>query len=519
MIANAPSTYGMPRSYAPACEAVPVTDPHPATGDLARLGIGGLRAEQDAGERTCHGIVSALLDRIAAVDAPDSPIALRSVLQVAPDALASASARDDERASGSPLGPLHGIPILVKDNIQSVGLPGSAGSLALANRPVTVDAPLITRLRQAGAVIIGATNLSEWANFRSPNSVSGWSAVGGLTGNPWALDRSAGGSSAGSGAAVAAGLAPVAIGTETNGSITCPAALNGVVGLKPTVGSVPTVGVVPISASQDVPGPLGRSVRDVALVYEVLSGRDDCMSACTVEAAATLRVGTVGAWLTGHAGTDAAFAAAVDALAAHVAGVRPVYTAFTPSTVDDDQVTVLIGELLDDMDAYLSTRSGEGARSLADVVAFNLANADTELAVFGQEYFERSVAMGGRASVAYQEARARNVAWAQDECLIPAMTDVDVLIAPAYRPAWKSDLTNGDQLHGGGVVCTPAAILGWPTLTVPMGLVDGLPVGLSIVGPPNSEPALLAVGQALEEALSLLTSGALQPTWRPPIRG
>jgi amidase len=199
--------------------------------------------------------------------------------------------------------------------------------------------------------------------------------------------------------------------------------------------------------------------------------------------------------------------------------VRPVYTAFTPSTVDDDQVTVLIGELLDDMDAYLSTRSGEGARSLADVVAFNLANADTELAVFGQEYFERSVAMGGRASVAYQEARARNVAWAQDECLIPAMTDVDVLIAPAYRPAWKSDLTNGDQLHGGGVVCTPAAILGWPTLTVPMGLVDGLPVGLSIVGPPNSEPALLAVGQALEEALSLLTSGALQPTWRPPIRG
>ncbi|MCX6433433.1 MAG: amidase family protein, partial [Actinobacteria bacterium] len=178
-----------------------------------------------------------MLDRIAAVDAADTEIALRSVLQTAPDALASAAGRDAERASGAPLGPLHGIPVLVKDNIEVIGLRGSAGSLALANRPVTVDAPLITRLRQAGAVIIGATSLSEWANFRSPNSVSGWSALGGLTGNPWALDRSAGGSSSGSGAAVAAGLAPIAIGTETNGSITCPAALNGVVGLKPTVGS------------------------------------------------------------------------------------------------------------------------------------------------------------------------------------------------------------------------------------------------------------------------------------------
>jgi amidase len=496
-----------------------VTDPHPATGDLARRGIADLRAEQVAGTRSCHGTVAALLDRIAAVDAADTEIALRSVLQTAPDALASAAGRDAERASGTPLGPLHGIPVLVKDNIEVIGLRGSAGSLALANRPVTVDAPLITRLRQAGAVIIGATSLSEWANFRSPNSVSGWSALGGLTGNPWALDRSAGGSSSGSGAAVAAGLAPIAIGTETNGSITCPAALNGVVGLKPTVGSVPTTGVVPISASQDVPGPIARSVRDVAVVYEVLSGRDDCLSACASEAAAALRVGTVGAWLTGHPGTDAAFAAAVESLAPHVAGVRPVFTAFTPSTVDDDQVTVLIGELLDDMDAYLPTRPGEGVRSLADVVAFNRSHADAELSVFGQEYFERAVAAGGRAASAYLAARARNVTWARDECLAPAMADVDVLIAPAYRPAWKSDLTHGDQLYGGGVVCTPAAILGWPTLTVPMGLVDGLPVGMSIVGPPNSEPALLAVGQALEQALALAGTAALQPTWRRPMRG
>jgi amidase len=415
---------------------------------------------------------------------------------------------------------LHGVPVLVKDNIESVGLPGSAGSLALADRAVTADAPVVARLRRAGAIVLGATNLSEWANFRSPHSVSGWSGLGGLTGNPWALDRSAGGSSSGSGAAVAAGLAPVAIGTETNGSITCPAALNGVVGLKPTVGSVPTTGVVPISASQDVPGPLARTVRDVALVFEVMSERGDCLSSCTPEAAAPLSVGVVSAWLCGHAGTDDLFSTTVDIVAAHVRAVRPVDVPFTASDVHADQVAVLLGELLDDMDAYLAQRPGAGVASLADVVSFNAAHADAELSVFGQEFLEGAVAAGGRRSPAYQRARERNVAWARDSCLGPAMaTGVDVLIAPAYRPAWKSDLTHGDQLSGGGAICTPAAILGWPILTVPMGLVDGLPVGLSILGPAGSEASLIAVGHALETALGLAASRSLRPAWRAPSRG
>ena len=274
-------------------------DPHPASATLARSTLVDLSRALDEGHLSSVDLAEALLARIAAIDAAGSDIALRSVLALADDALETAESRDGERAAGHIRGPLHGVPVLVKDNIEAVGLPGSAGSLALADRAVVADAPLVARLRDAGAIILGSTNLSEWANFRSPNSTSGWSAMGGLTGNPWALDRSAGGSSSGSGAAVAAGLAPFAIGTETNGSITCPAALNGVVGLKPTVGSVPTVGVVPISASQDVPGPLARTVLDTAIVYEVISGRRDCVEACAPAPAASLTVGVVEAWLSG----------------------------------------------------------------------------------------------------------------------------------------------------------------------------------------------------------------------------
>ena len=404
-------------------------------------------------------------------------------------------------------GPLHGVPVLVKDNIEAVGLPGTAGSQALSGRAVTVDAPLVARLRDAGAVILGSTNLSEWANFRSPHSVSGWSGVGGLTGNPWALDRSAGGSSSGSGAAVAAGLSPVAVGTETNGSITCPAALNGVVGLKPTVGSVPTQQVVPISASQDVPGPLARSVADAALVYEVLSGRDDCRLACTPDAAASLRIGVAEQWLSGHGGTDALFATALEALTPLVAGVAGIDLPPNDFQVHADQVTVLVHEMADDLDAYLAARAGTGVRSLAGAVAFNGAHADVELAHFGQEYLEAALASGGRDTDAYRRARERNVAFARDACLGPAFASgVDVLVSPAYQPAWKSDLVHGDQVAGGGANCTPPAILGWPILTVPMGLVDGLPVGFSLVGRAGSEPLLIAVGHALEQALGLAGS-------------
>ena len=270
-----------------------MTDPHPPSSVAATDTLTHVAEELREGRATSRDVTALLLARIDAVDAPGTPTALRAILALAPDARAEAAVRDAEQRSGGGLGPLHGVPVLIKDNIEAVGLPATAGSTALAGRTVGRDSPVAARLRAAGAVILGSTNLSEWANFRSPHSTSGWSGVGGLTGNPWALDRSAGGSSSGSGAAVAAGLAFAAIGTETNGSITCPAALNGVVGLKPSVGSVPSTGIVPVSLTQDVAGPLARTVRDAAVVYEAISGRVDCVPACGPGAAGRVRAGVV----------------------------------------------------------------------------------------------------------------------------------------------------------------------------------------------------------------------------------
>lgn len=492
-------------------------EPHPSSADLAALDLAGLDAALREREVTSATVVARLRERIDALDS--SGPGLASVLALTADAFDQAGQRDAERSAGRLRGPLHGIPVLVKDNIEAVGLPGSAGSLALAGRVVDSDAPLVRRLREAGAVILGATNLSEWANFRSPHSSSGWSALGGLTGNPWALDRSAGGSSSGSGAAVAAGLAPVAIGTETNGSITCPAALNGVVGLKPTVGTVSTRQVVPISASQDVPGPLARCVSDAAMVFEVLSGRDDCTATLRDGSASALRVGVADAWMSGHPAADALALAAISALEGYIRSVQPLTVPGIADDVIEDQIAVLIAEMHDDLGAYLGARPGDGVRTIDEVVAFNRAHADVELAYFGQEFLEASAASPGRSGDDYRQARARNLAFAREECLGPAYEQVDVIVAPAYQPAWKSDLLLGDQVGGGGLICTPPAILGWPILTVPIGLVDGLPVGLAITGPARSEPALLAVGWALERALALVGSDAWRPAWRSPHRG
>lgn len=496
------------------------TDPHEASAELAARTAVDLRDRIAGGTLASADLVSALHERISAIDAADSPIALRSVLALSDSARDEAVAHDADRADGRPLGPLHGVPVLIKDNIEAVGLPGTAGSLALAGRTVVQDSPIAQRLRAAGAVILGSANMSEWANCRSPRSTSGWSAVGGLTGNPWALDRSAGGSSSGSGAGVAAGIVPLAVGTETNGSITCPAALNGVVGIKATVGSIPTRGVVPVCASQDAPGPLARTVRDAALLLEVLAATSGLVTACTSEAARPLRVGVAEGWLSWDPATDAVFEVAVAVIEPLVAQVIRVSAPAADFSMHEDQVASFLGELVDDLDAYLSGRAGTGVQSLADVMAFNDAHAADELAHFGQENFAQALASGGRAGTAYQAARQRNVAWAHDDCLDPAFaTGVDVLVAPAYRPAWKSDLTHGDVLSGGGAICTPAAILGWPILTVPMGLVDGLPVGLSILGPAHAEPALIALGHAFEQALGLYGDGGLRPLWKVPARG
>lgn len=496
------------------------TDPHEATAELAARSAVDLRDSMATGPDSSADVTARLLDRVAAIDAKGTSIALRSILALSESASDEAAALDAARADGRPLGPLHGVAVLIKDNIEAVGLPGTAGSLALSGRAVMQDSPIAARLRAAGAVILGAANMSEWANCRSPRSTSGWSAVGGLTGNPWALDRSAGGSSSGSGAAVAAGIVPFAVGTETNGSITCPAALNGVVGIKATVGSIPTQGVVPVCASQDAPGPLARTVRDAALLLEVLAASTGLQEACTSQAARPLRVGVAEGWLTWDPATDAVFEAAVAIIEPLVAQVTRVVAPAADFSMHEDQMASFLAELVDDLGAYLTCRAGDGVQSLADVIAFNEAHSDQELAYFGQENFAKALASGGRAGALYQGARQRNVAWAHDACLDPAFaTGVDVLIAPAYRPAWKSDLTHGDVLSGGGAICTPAAILGWPILTLPMGLVNGLPLGLSILGPAHSEAALISLGHAFEQALGLTAAGGLRPLWKVPARG
>ena len=465
---------------------------------LHRLGALEAADRMAAGTLTSAELVEHLVARIERLDPT-----LHAIIAVHPEAREQAGAADARRAAGQPRSVLDGVPVIVKDNIEAAGLPGSAGSLALRGSPAQRDAPLVARMREAGLVVLAAANLSEWANFRGRSSTSGWSAAGGLTDNPWHPGRSAGGSSSGSGASVAAGYAPLAIGTETDGSITCPAALCGVTGLKPTVGTVSVEGVVPIAASQDSPGPMARSVADVAALAAVLTGADPADPIPELHAGRPRRfvIGAPAAWLTGDPDTDAAFARAVDAIRAAGIPVVDVEVAPVVDEVGADEVTVLVHEMADDLDAYLAGRPGVGPSSVAEVVAFNEAHADDELAHFGQEYLEQAVASGGRAGTGYAEARARNLEWALEAVLHPAFAHgVDALAAPAYGPAWVSRLDGGDVSTGGAVTTAPA-IAGWPLLTLPMGLVGGLPVGLVLVAPAHGEATLLAIGAAVEYAL------------------
>ncbi|NBO54253.1 MAG: amidase [Actinobacteria bacterium] len=451
--------------------------------------------------------VEASLSRYSEIDKSGTGIALRSVLAVDPDA------EMRTQAVAVPDGPLSGVPVLVKDNIEALGLPCSAGSLALRDVPVGADSTVASRLRRAGAVIIGAANLSEWANIRSTRSSSGWSAVGGLVSNPWSLDRSAGGSSSGSGASVAAGIVPMAVGTETDGSITCPAALNGVVGIKPTVGLVPTDGVVPVSGTQDTPGSLGRSVDEAALMLAVLADDAGFLERTRSVDVGSLRLGVVESWFTGHSATDSRFDEVLASLSYAVGHLKPAHIEVTPAEVTEDEFRVLIHELRSDLDAYLGGRCANGGpKSLQEVIDFNRSNHSEELFHFGQELFEMAAASSGRSASEYAEARSRNLAWIHNQ-LEPMFTEHDVLIAPAYMPAWKTDFVLGHP-PAGGAVTTPAAIAGLPIVTVPMGLVADLPVALSLVGAPKSEAMLVGLARVIEQQLGLVDD----PEWRPRFR-
>ncbi|MDE3007679.1 MAG: amidase [Acidobacteriota bacterium] len=489
-----------------------MSEPHVESAVVGYAGVDEILDGLAAGRWTSRDIVEQLLERVRVLDDASSAVQLRAMAAVAEDALEQATRLDQERAAGTVRGALHGVPIVIKDNIEALGLPGLAGASSLRGRP-TRDAPLVTKLREAGMVVLGSTNLSQWANFRSPRSTSGWSTTGGLVANPWALDRSAGGSSSGSGAALAAGYAPLAIGTETDGSIVCPASLNGVVGLKPTVGVTSRECVVPICASQDSPGPMGRSVRDVAALYGVLTGED-----VPTDEERPLRVAFATTWGANHPATDALTREVVEALRSRGHEVIEREVAVPTPDVHNDELNVMLAELLEDLGAYLANRPGDGVKSLADVVAFEAANAATELPFFGHELFLMALESGGRGAERYQNARANNLQWAIDECLAPGLDGVDAILAPAYGPAWKSDLVIGGH-YGVVASCatTASAIAGWPIMSVPAGLVGGLPVGVALVGRANDEWGLLRVARAVEEVATW--SPHARPTWRAPSRG
>ena len=449
--------------------------------------------------------VRSALDRIAHVDP-----ALHSVIAVDPTALDQARRVDASNLRG----PLAGQPVLIKDNIESVGpLPTTAGSLALAHNVTNRDAPLVARLRAAGAVIVGKTNLSEWANIRSNHSISGWSATGGQTRNPWALDRNPCGSSSGSGAAVAAGLVRLAIGTETDGSITCPAAINGIVGLKPTVGLVSRTHIVPISHSQDTAGPMAASVREAAELLTIIAGSDP-EDPATMEANSrkhNYAAGLDASALSGKRigvmrfaagfGTDAAFETALSTLRQRGAILVDIKK-FDDKAIGKNENAVLMTELKADLAKYLKgSPASIPARSLADLIAFDQAHEKQEMSLFGQETFLRAEKTKGLGDPAYKKARAMSFQAAGPNGIDKLMRDnrVVALVGPTMPPAWMIDVANGDQVSGSGAGSL-AAVAGYPHLTVPMGLVKGLPVGLSFMGPKWSEQLLLNLGYAFEQA-------------------
>jgi amidase len=441
-------------------------------------------------------LVEELQGRIREVD----PL-VNAVCTPNPAALTEAARLDTERDEGRVRGPLHGVPVLVKDNIDTADLPTTAGSLALADQPPPPeDAPLVRRLRAAGCVILGKTNLSEWANFRGSASSSGWSAYGGLTRNPYALNRSAGGSSSGSGAAVAAGLADHAIGTETNGSIVCPAALNGVVGLKPTVGLVPQQGIVPISHSQDTAGPMTRTVTQAAALLTVLTGgQTDYTEACRGTDLSNVRIGVPRGPLWGYSnGLDQVTERALELLSQCGATLVDHLSLPTPGG-DEDQLQVLAHELKVDMASYLATRAPGSPQTLDDLIAFNKKHADQELQWFGQELFERAAATEGLSSPVYVAARLTALRAGRDGIdNLLRDNQLDALVSPAYSPAWAIDLVNGDHVLGSS--SSHAALAGYPLLSVPSGVVSGLPVGLTISGTARSEVTLIRLAHALETA-------------------
>ena len=491
--------------------------------ELEEITVAQLQDSMRTGARTSRSICAAYLARIAELDPK-----LHAVLETNPDALTAADRLDAERKAGHVRGPLHGIPVLVKDNIATADrMMTTAGSLALVGVPAPRDAALVARLRAAGAVIIGKTNLSEWANIRSSHSISGWSGRGGQCRNPYALDRNPCGSSSGTGAAIAASFAAVGVGTETDGSIVCPSGANSLVGLKPTVGLVSRSGVIPIAHSQDTAGPMCRTVTDAAILLGALAGADPTDPATATAPSAVpdytktldpnglkgARIGVVRAAFGSPEG-DRLVNAALDVLKAQ--GAVLVDPVEIPHMRDygDQEFAVLLYELKADLNVYLA---GLGAASrvktLADVIAFNDAHKDTEMPYFGQETFLQAQEKGPLTDDAYVEALAhcRRLSRAEGADVAFAKDKLDALVAPTGGPAWLIDLVNGDCFTGGGN-SSIAAVAGYPTITVPVGYSFGLPVGMSFIGKPWTEATLIKLAYAYEQAAKPRRAPRFLPT-------
>ncbi len=468
-----------------------------------------------SGRWTSQGITELYLERIAEID--DKGPTLRSVIETNPDALELATALDEERAAGKVRGPLHGVPILLKDNIATHDRnTTTAGSLALEGSIPGADSGVARKLREAGAVLLGKANLSEWANFRSTRSSSGWSGRGGQCKNPYALDRNPCGSSSGSGAATSGNLTAAAIGTETNGSVVCPSTANGVVGIKPTVGLISRSRIIPISHTQDTAGPMARTVRDAAILLGALAGEDgedEATSAARGKAHADytsfldpgglrgLRIGVARNFFGFHPDVDRLMEDALQAL--KDGGAEIIDPTETPSYGDFEGSTyqVLLYEFKAGLNAYLKALGPEApVKSLAEIISFNEAHGDRSMPYFGQEILLEAEAKGPLTEPEYLDALAKARRISREEGLDKLMNEhrLDAIVGPTGGPAWKTDLVNGDNF--GGSSSTPAAVSGYPNITVPAGFVSGLPVGISLFGRPWSEPTLLKAAYAFEQA-------------------
>jgi amidase len=495
--------------------------------ELEEITVANLQQRLQSGELTARSLTEKYLARIDELDKRGPR--LNAVIELNPDALSIADSLDAERKTKGARGPLHGIPILLKDNIGTADrMSTTAGSLALAGYTPAVDAGVARRLRGAGAVILGKTNLSEWANFRSSHSSSGWSGRGGQTHNPYALDRSPCGSSSGSGAAVSANFCALAVGTETDGSIVCPASANGVVGIKPTLGLASRAGIIPIAHTQDTPGPLCRTVADAAALLSALAGEDpaDSYTAAArgkVSADYTkfldraglrgARIGVVRKTFEPAEPVARVFAEALDAMKHEGAVIIDSVEIASLGKFDDSELAVLMYEFKTDLNAYLAAAgSTVMVHSLKDVIEFNEANRAKEMAYCGQDILEKSEAKGPLTDKAYLDALAKNHRLTREQGIDAALAKhkLDVLVAPTAGPSWLIDLVDGDHDTGGS--SSIAAVAGYPSISVPAGFIFGLPLGISFFGAAWSEPTLLRIAYAFEQATKVRKPPRFLPT-------